>query len=195
MNDRPIIRCPWCLSDPDYTRYHDTEWGVPLYDEKKLFSLLILEGAQAGLSWLTILKRRSGYMTALDGLDPEKLACYTEQDIYRLLQDGRIIRNRRKLESAIQNARAFLAMKDQGINFSDWLWAWVEGTPIQNQWRSISEVPTFTPLSEIISRELKQRDFTFVGPTIMYAYMQSAGLVNDHLVDCFRYRKLTSGAS
>lgn len=168
---------------------------MPLYDEKKLFSLLILEGAQAGLSWLTILKRRSGYMTALDGLDPEKLACYTEQDIYRLLQDGRIIRNRRKLESAIQNARAFLAMKDQGINFSDWLWAWVEGTPIQNQWRSISEVPTFTPLSEIISRELKQRDFTFVGPTIMYAYMQSAGLVNDHLVDCFRYRKLTSGAS
>lgn len=191
MNDRPILRCPWCLLDPDYTRYHDTEWGVPLYDEKKLFSLLILEGAQAGLSWLTILKRRSGYMTAMDGLDPEKLAYYTEQDIYRLLQDGRIIRNRRKLESAIQNARAFLAMKDQGINFSDWLWAWVEGTPIQNQWRSISEVPAFTPLSEIISRKLKQRGFTFVGPTIMYAYMQSAGLVNDHLVDCFRHKELS----
>jgi len=194
MDDLYIYRCPWCLLDPDYQRYHDIEWGVPLYDDLKLFSLLVLEGAQAGLSWLTILKRRKGYMAAMDELNPEKLARYTERDIDRLMQDGRIIRNRRKLESAVTNARAFLAMKDRGINFADWLWAWVEGKQVTNHWNNLSEIPPVTPLSENISRELKRQGFTFVGPTIIYAYMQSAGLVNDHLVNCFRYKELTSGA-
>jgi DNA-3-methyladenine glycosylase I len=194
MDNLDTFRCPWCRSDPDYQHYHDTEWGVPLYDESKLFSLLVLEGAQAGLSWLTILKRRSGYMTAMDGLNPERLARYTEADMKRLMQDGRIIRNRRKLESAVNNARAFLAMKDRGINFADWLWTWVEGKPILHHWKSLSEVPPATPLSEAISRELKRQGFTFVGPTIIYAYLQSAGLVNDHLIDCFRYKELISRA-
>lgn len=194
MDTQALHRCPWCLGDPDYERYHDTEWGVPLRDDRKLFSLLVLEGAQAGLSWLTILKRCEGYLAAMDGLDPEKLARYTEADLNRLLRDGRIIRNRRKLESAVGNARALLAMEDRGINFAEWLWAWVENKPIINHWQSLAELPASTPLSETISRELKRLSFTFVGPTIIYAYMQSAGLVNDHLTGCYRHRELTSGA-
>lgn len=194
MDTQTFHRCPWCLGDPDYEHYHDTEWGVPLRDNRKLFSLLVLEGAQAGLSWLTILKRREGYLAAMDGLDPEKLARYTEADLNRLLRDGRIIRNRRKLESAVGNARALLAMEDRGINFAEWLWAWVENQPIINHWQSLAELPASTPLSETISRELKRLSFTFVGPTIIYAYMQSAGLVNDHMTDCHRHRELTSGA-
>jgi DNA-3-methyladenine glycosylase I len=185
-----LQRCPWCLSDIEYQQYHDLEWGVPLHDEQKLFTLLILEGAQAGLSWITILKRRKGYLDAMDNMDPEKLARYTDNDIARLMQDKRIIRNKRKLESVVTNARAFLTMKDRGISFSEWLWNWVGGQPVQNHWRSLDEIPAASPLSEAISRELKQQGFTFVGPTIIYAYMQSAGLVNDHLVHCYRHREL-----
>ncbi|AEJ20725.1 DNA-3-methyladenine glycosylase I [Gracilinema caldarium DSM 7334] len=192
MNDS-LQRCPWCLSDSEYQQYHDYEWGVPLHDEQKLFSLLILEGAQAGLSWITILKRRKGYLDAMDNLDPDKLARYNDSDITRLMLDSRIIQNRRKLESAVSNARAFLAMKERGISFSNWLWAWVEDRPIQNHWSSLSEVPAVTPLSDTISRELKRLGFTFVGPTIIYAYMQSAGLVNDHLVQCYRHYELLPG--
>jgi len=180
-------RCPWCLGDEDYRTYHDEEWGEPLRDSRKLFGLLVLEGAQAGLSWLTILKRRPGYLAAMDGLDPEKLARYTEADRERLAGDARIIRNRRKILSAVENAQAYLRLKDEGIDFSDWLWAWVDGKPIVNHWKSMAEVPAATPLAESISKELKRRGFSFVGPTIVYAYLQSAGLVNDHLSDCWRH--------
>lgn len=188
------FRCPWCLGDRDYQQYHDTEWGTPLRDNKALFSLLVLEGAQAGLSWITILKRRQGYLAAMDNLDPEKVARYTEADILKLMQDSRIIRNRRKIESAIANARAFLAMQEKGPGFSDWLWNWVDGQPIINHWETLSEIPAQTVLSEKISKALVQKGFSFVGPTIVYAYMQSAGLVNDHLTDCYRYKELTFGA-
>jgi len=181
------IRCPWCLTDPEYLRYHDREWGVPLKNSRKLFEFLILDGAQAGLSWLTILKRRDGYREAFDGFDPEKMAGYGERDINRLLKDSRIIRNRLKIRSAIGNARAYIKMEEAGEPFGKWLWNWVDGKPIVNHWKTLAEIPASTELSEKISRELKKRGFTFVGPTIIYAFIQAAGLVNDHLVDCFRY--------
>lgn len=182
-----MIRCPWCLGDNDYLRYHDEEWGVPLRENRRLFALLLLEGAQAGLSWLTVLKRRSGYLAAMDGLEAEKLARYTESDRSRLAADTRIIRNRRKILSAVENARAYLRMRERGIDFSVWLWDHVDGRPIVNQWKTMAEVPAVTPLAERISKELRAEGFSFVGPTIIYAYLQSAGLVNDHLADCFRH--------
>ena len=181
------IRCPWCLADADYTRYHDREWGVPLKNSRKLFEFLILDGAQAGLSWLTILKRREGYRQAFDDFDPEKMARYGEKDIERLLKDERIIRNRLKIRSAIDNAKAYCKMKDAGEDFGKWLWNWVGGKPIVNHWKTLAEIPASTELSERISRELKKKGFSFVGPTIIYAFMQAAGLVNDHLVDCYRW--------
>ena len=181
------IRCSWCLGDADYTHYHDKEWGLPLKNSPKLFEFLILDGAQAGLSWLTILKRREGYRLAFDGFDPEKMARYGEKDVARLLGDGRIIRNRLKIRSAIGNARAYCEMEDAGENFSKWLWNWVDGKPIVNHWKTLKEIPPSTELSERISRELKKKGFTFVGPTIIYAFMQAAGFVNDHLVDCYRW--------
>jgi DNA-3-methyladenine glycosylase I len=185
-----IGRCPWCLGDSDYQKYHDREWGKPLKNGQKLFELLILEGAQAGLSWLTILKRREGYRAAFEGMDPEKIARYGERDRRRLLGDGRIIRNRRKIASAVENARAYLSMEEEGPGFSKWLWNWVDGEPIVNHFKSMKEVPAVTELSEKISRDLKKRGFSFVGPTIIYSYLQSAGLVNDHLVSCFRHKEL-----
>ena len=184
------IRCPWCLGDPVYTLYHDKEWGNPLKNSKKLFEFLILDGAQAGLSWLTILKRREGYRLAFDGFDPEKIARYGEKDTMRLLSDTRIIRNKLKVHSAITNARAYCEMEEQGVGFSKWLWNWVDGKPIINHWKTLAEVPASTELSESISRELKKKGFTFVGPTIVYAFIQAAGLVNDHLVDCYRHAAL-----
>jgi DNA-3-methyladenine glycosylase I len=180
-------RCPWCLGDDDYTKYHDKEWGRPLKNDQKLFEFLILDGAQAGLSWLTILKRREGYRAAFEGLDPEKMARYGEGDITRLMGDSRIIRNRRKISSAIENARAYLAMMEGPKSFSKWLWNWVDGEPVINHFKTLGEIPASTALSENISRELKKKGFSFVGPTIIYAYLQAAGLVNDHLVDCFRH--------
>ena len=187
------IRCPWCLADPDYMRYHDREWGVPLKNSRKLFEFLILDGAQAGLSWLTILKRREGYRSAFDGFDPEKMTRYGEKDIARLLGDEGIIRNRLKIVSAINNARAYLKMEESGEKFGKWLWNWVDGEPIVNNWKTLKDIPASTELSEKISRELKKRGFTFVGPTIIYAFMQAAGLVNDHLVECYRYREVQAG--
>jgi DNA-3-methyladenine glycosylase I len=181
-----LIRCPWCLGDDDYIRYHDKEWGKPLKDNRKLFELLVLEGAQAGLSWLTILKRRSGYREVFDGMDPEKIARYTGKDIERCLKDIRIIRNRRKVVSAVENARAFCTMMDGPVSFSKWLWNWVDGEPIVHHYKTMKEIPAVTDLSDRVSKELKKAGFSFVGSTIVYSYLQSAGLVNDHLVDCFR---------
>lgn len=183
-------RCPWCLGDEDYRAYHDTEWGVPLKDSGKLFEFLILDGAQAGLSWLTILKRRDGYRAAFDGMDPRRMARYGEPDIARLMEDPRIIRNRRKIESAIGNAKAYCAMMDSGRSFSQWLWDWVDGEPLVNRFKTLAEVPASTALSERIAKELKRRGFSFAGPVIIYAFMQAAGLVNDHLVSCFRHSQL-----
>ena len=186
--DKGKIRCPWCLADPDYTRYHDREWGVPLKNSQKLFEFLVLDGAQAGLSWLTILKRREGYRLAFDGFDPEKIARYGAKDIARLMKDERIIRNKLKINSAIENAKAYCRMEEEGKNLSKWLWNWVDGKPIVNHWKTIAEIPSSTGLSENISRELKKKGFGFVGPTIIYAFLQAAGFVNDHLVDCFRWQ-------
>lgn len=199
MNTIEPHRCPWCGTDADYVRYHDEEWGVPLRDDKKLFPLLILEGAQAGLSWITILKRRDGYFRAFDGLDPERLARYEEADITRLMADPGIIRNRRKIESTISNAKAYLRLAEELSTeqnpFAAWLWTFVEGKPIVNRPKALSEVPAVTPLAETISKELKRKGFSFVGPTIIYAYMQSAGLVDDHLVSCFRKTKTPAGGA
>ena len=186
-----ICRCSWCLNNEDYIKYHDREWGKPLKNNKKLFEFLVLDGAQAGLSWLTILRRRNGYREAFDGFDPEKIARYSQKDIKRLLSDTRIIRNKLKISSAINNAKAYLNMKEKGQDFSKWIWNWVDGKPIVNQWKTLEQIPASTDLSEQISKELKKLGFTFVGPTIIYAFMQAAGLVNDHLVDCFRHSELS----
>jgi len=190
-----IIRCSWCLGDPEYTRYHDKEWGVPLKNSRKLFEFLVLDGAQAGLSWLTILKRRENYRLAFDGFDPEKMARYGEKDVERLLNDSGIIRNRLKIRSAIDNAKAYCRMEEAGESFGKWLWNWVDGKPVVNRRKTLAEIPASTELSEGISRELKKKGFSFVGPTIIYAFIQAAGLVNDHLVDCYRYEQLANKAS
>jgi DNA-3-methyladenine glycosylase I len=193
METDTLIRCPWCGTDPDYVRYHDEEWGFPLRDDRKLFPLLILEGAQAGLSWITILKRRDGYFRAFEGLFPERVARYGEADIVRLMSDPGIIRNRLKIKSAIGNARAYLKlaedMSPSANPLSEFLWSFVDGVPIVNHPRTLSEVPAVTPLAETISKELKRRGFNFVGPTIIYAHMQSSGMVDDHLESCFRKTK------
>lgn len=186
------LRCPWCEGDAIYTAYHDKEWGKPLKNNQKLFELLTLEGAQAGLSWITILKRREGYRDVFEGFDAEKIARYTAKDLNRLMADTRIIRNRRKIQSTIENARLYLEMMEGRQSFAKWLWNFVEGEPIVNHWHSMKEVPVTTALAEQISKELKKKGFSFVGPTIIYSYMQSAGLVNDHLVSCFRHRELTA---
>ncbi|MDR2803772.1 MAG: DNA-3-methyladenine glycosylase I [Treponema sp.] len=182
-----LIRCPWCAGDEKYTRYHDEEWGVPQHDSEKLFEALILDGAQAGLSWVTILKRRDDYREAFDNMKPEIIANYGEKDINRLLENDKIIRNRSKIEAAVKNARAYLAMKEQGHDFSAWLWDWVEGKPVVNHYKTMKEVPSSTPLSTQISKILVKRGFSYVGPTIIYAFMQASGIVNDHLVSCFRH--------
>ena len=181
-------RCDWSLGGSERLRdYHDEEWGVPVLDDRQLFAKLILDGAQAGLSWQTILHRQEGYLRAFHGLDPERMARYTARDEKRLLADPGIIRNRAKVRSAIGNARAFLALRGTEGSFSEWLWAFVDGEPVRNAWKRKSQVPAETPLSQAISKELKARGFTFVGPTIVYAYLQAVGVVNDHLVSCFRY--------
>jgi DNA-3-methyladenine glycosylase I len=180
-------RCPWCGTDPLYVAYHDEEWGVPLRDERRLFELLILEGAQAGLSWLTILRKREGYRRAFDGFDPERMAAYGDADIARLLADPGIVRNRAKVAAALDNARALLALWDNGGTLADTLWRHVDGEPRRNAFATMDQVPAATPESAAMSRELKRLGFRFVGPTICYALMQSAGLVDDHLTGCFRH--------
>lgn len=186
-------RCAWCGADPLYADYHDREWGVPLHDERALFEFLILEGAQAGLSWLTILKKREGYRRAFDDFHVEKIARYGEKDVARLLADPGIVRNRLKVESAITNAQATLLVRDEFGGLDAYFWRFVDGRPIQNSWQDISQVPASTPLSDTISKDLKKRGFKFVGTTIVYAHMQATGMVNDHTVDCFRHRQLSSG--
>ncbi len=180
-------RCEWCGDDPLYIAYHDEEWGVPLHDERKLFEMLILEGAQAGLSWITILRKRENYRRAFDNFEPETVAAYDEAKVAALLDDPGIVRNKLKVRAAITNAQAFLEVQEAFGAFDSYIWGFVEGQPIQNAWRSLSEIPAQTPQSEAMSQDLKKRGFKFVGPTICYAFMQATGLVNDHVVDCFRY--------
>jgi len=185
-----VLRCPWPGTDPLYVSYHDREWGVPLRDDRKLFGLLVLETAQAGLSWITILRRREGYRRAFEGFDPERVASYGPEKVSSLLCDPGIIRNRKKIESAVSNARAFLGIQEAYGSFSAYLWGFVDGKPIVNHWRDLSELPAKTDLSETISRDMKTRGFSFFGPVACYAFLQSAGLVNDHLVGCFRHREV-----
>lgn len=186
-------RCAWCGSDPLYVAYHDTEWGVPSRDERHLFEMLTLEGAQAGLSWITILKKREGYRRAFAGFDPEAIARFGESDRARLLADSGIVRNRLKIDSTIGNARALLELHQGGQSLSALLWDLVDGEPRHNAWETLSQVPASTPESDRISRELKRLGFRFVGSTICYALMQAVGMVNDHTLDCFRHREVGQG--
>lgn len=183
-------RCGWCGNDSDYIAYHDREWGAPIHDERLLFEFLILEGAQAGLSWITILKRREGYRRAFAGFDPVKVAGFDEMIQAELLADSGIIRNRLKIAAAIGNAQAFLKVQEEFGSFDTYLWRFVAGTPIINSWDDLRQVPPSTPLSDAISRDLKKRGFKFVGSTIVYAFMQAVGMVNDHLTGCFRWQEL-----
>lgn len=194
LSDDRRPRCFWVSSEPLYLAYHDEEWGVPVRDDRKLFEMLILEGAQAGLSWITILRRRDGYRRAFDGFDPEKIAAYGPEKIATLLADEGIIRNRAKIDAAITNAHAALRLRDEAGGLSDFLWTFIGGAPLQNHRRERSDVPAETVESKALSKELKKRGFRFVGPTICYAFMQAVGLVNDHQVSCFRHRELGGAA-
>jgi DNA-3-methyladenine glycosylase I len=197
----PRSRCGWVTEDPLYLVYHDEEWGVPVHDDRKLFEMLVLEGAQAGLSWLTILRRREGYRRAFEGFDPERIAHYDPPHVAALLQDPGIVRNRQKVEAAILNAGAFLEVQREFGSFDRFAWGFVGGRPRQNRWTSLAEVPPETAESRAMSNELRRRGFAFVGPTICYAFMQAVGMVNDHVVGCFRHaavarlaRRRASGA-
>ncbi len=184
------IRCGWAGTDPLYVAYHDTEWGVPMHDPHRLFELLCLESAQAGLAWITILRRREGYRAAFDGFDPQRMAAYTDADRARLMADTRIVRNTSKVNAFIANAGAFLAIED----FGELVWSFVVGRTVVNRWNVLEDVPAMTDASRAMSRSLRAHGFSFVGPTICYAFMQSAGLVNDHVVDCFRHGSISSAA-
>ncbi len=184
------IRCQWCGSDPLYVAYHDDEWGVPVHEDQRLFEMLILEGAQAGLNWRTILNKRGGYREAFHGFDVEKIASYSHRDIDRLLANPGIVRNRLKIESTIKSARGVLKMQEEFGSLDAYLWRFVDGVPRQNAWTSMAEVPAKTEQSEAMSKDLKKRGFNFVGPTICYAFMQAVGMVNDHTTDCYRYAEL-----
>jgi DNA-3-methyladenine glycosylase I len=187
VHDAPAIRCPWPGTDPRYVTYHDTEWGVPVYDDGRIFEFLLLEGAQAGLSWSTILRKREHYRAAFAGFDPEAVARFDSHDVERLLADPGIVRNRRKVEAAVSNARFFLAVRDEFGGFARYIWQFTNGHPIQNAWDSLAEIPVTSPEARSMSADLMKRGFRFVGPTIMYAHMQATGMVNDHLVSCFRH--------
>jgi DNA-3-methyladenine glycosylase I len=182
-----ITRCKWAGSDPLYVKYHDEEWGVPVREDRKLFELLILEGAQAGLSWITVLRKRENYRAALAGFNPERIANFSDREIERLMTNDGIVRNRLKIQSTITNARAFLKVQAEFGGFSDYIWRFVDGQPIQNHWASGAEVPARTTESDAMSKDLQQRGFKFVGSTICYAFMQATGMVNDHTTDCFRH--------
>jgi DNA-3-methyladenine glycosylase I len=188
-----VQRCEWAGSDPLYLEYHDREWGVPVRDDRTIFEFLVLEGAQAGLSWLTILRKREHYRRAFAGFDPVKVAAYNDAKIEALLADPGIVRNRLKVRSAVTNARAFLEVQREFGTFADYIWGFVGGTPKINRWRSIREIPARTPESDALSKDLIRRGFSFVGSTIVYAHMQATGLVNDHTADCFRWRELGGG--
>lgn len=184
-------RCRWVADDELYRKYHDEEWGVPAHDDGKLFELLILEGVQAGLSWLTVLRKRENYRRAFDGFDAEKIAAYDSKKVERLMEDKGIIRNRLKIKAAIENARAFLKVREEWGTFDAYLWQFIGGKPKQNFWRTLEEVPSKTAESEAMSKDLARRGFKFVGSTICYAFMQAVGMVNDHTTDCFRYAELS----
>ena len=186
---RARTRCGWVNDDPLYVAYHDEEWGVPVRDDRRLFEMLVLDGAQAGLSWYTILKKREAYRRAFDGFDPERVARYGEKKIASLLEDTGIVRNRLKVQAAIGNARAWLDLRESGVGFSDFLWEFTGSVTIVNAWRRIEDVPATTPASEAMSKALRRRGFRFAGPTICYAFMQAAGMVNDHLTSCFRWKE------
>lgn len=183
-------RCPWCGTDPLYVHYHDNEWGVPLRDEERMFEFLILETFQAGLSWLTILKRRDGFREAFDQFKAEKIASYSQVDVDRLMLDERIIRNKQKILAAIKNAQLVMQMREQGGGLSKFLWGYVNNTPITNRWVSMKQVPARTALSDAISADMKKLGFSFVGSTVIYAHLQAAGLINDHLTSCHRYHEV-----
>ena len=185
------VRCPWPGMDPLYVRYHDEEWGVPVHDDRKLFEFLTLEGAQAGLSWITILRKRAAYALAFENFDAGRVASYGDAEVERLLGDPGIVRNRAKIRSAIGNARAFLRVREEFGSFDAYMWRFVDGEPVVNAWTDLSQLPASTPLSETMSKDLKKRGFSFIGPTVCYAHMQAVGMVNDHLVTCFRYEELT----
>jgi DNA-3-methyladenine glycosylase I len=189
MSDRK--RCAWPGEDPFYQAYHDEEWGVPEYDDRALYEKLILDGFQAGLSWITILRKRDNFRRAFDGFQPEKIARYTPAKIEKLLKDEGIIRHRGKIEGAIKNARGYLEiMEKEPGGFSGYIWKFVDGKPLQNKWDAIKKVPAATPMSEALSKDLKKRGFTFCGPTIVYAFAQAVGMVNDHVVDCYRHKEV-----
>ena len=185
-------KCDWCLGDPLYENYHDTEWGVPVYDDQKLFEFLTLEGFQAGLSWITILRKRKNFSAAFDGFDYNKVARYSKQKKIELLNDKGIIRNRLKIDAAVSNAQAYIGIQKRYGSFSQFIWGFTAGKPLVNTFKSLDKVPPFTPLAEKISKVLKNEGFKFVGPTIIYSHMQATGMVNDHLVDCFRHREIES---
>ena len=181
------LRCDWCIGDPLYEQYHDEEWGVPVYDDNKLFEFLILETFQAGLSWITVLRKRENFRAAFDHFNYKKIAKYNQDKIDSLLENAGIIRNRLKIKATISNAQAFIAIQKEFGTFSKYIWKFTEGKPIKNTFKSMSEIPANTKLSDIISKDLKKRGFKFVGTTVIYAHMQATGMVNDHKVDCFRY--------
>lgn len=186
-SNRAVSRCAWCGTDPLYVAYHDTEWGVPLHDDRALFEFLLLEGAQAGLSWITILRKRDSYRLVFDDFDPERVAAYDERKLASLLANPGIVRNRLKIASAVTNARAWLDLREEFGSVDDWLWKFVDGQPRQNRWRSMSQVPASTSESDALSKALAKRGFKFVGSTICYAFMQAVGMVNDHTTNCFRH--------
>ena len=185
-----LVRCAWCGDDPLYVGYHDREWGVPSRDDRHLFEMLLLEGAQAGLAWITILRKREGYRRAFHDFDPERVARLTGCDQARLREDPDIVRNRLKIASAVRNARAWLTLVEERGSFADYLWDFVDGRPVRNRFASLDEIPASTPLSDRISKDLKRRGFNFVGSTIVYAYLQSVGVVNDHVAGCFRHGEI-----
>jgi len=186
------LRCEWCGNEPIYVEYHDTEWGVPVHDDRKLFEMLILEGAQAGLNWLTILQKRENYRKAFDKFDAKKIAKYDQAKVAKLLADAGIVRNRLKIAATIQNARAFLAVQKEFGSFDRYIWQFVGGKPKINHWKNLKELPPKTAESEAMSKDLKKRGFSFVGSTICYAFMQAVGMVNDHVARCFRKKSLKS---
>lgn len=183
-------RCPWCGSDPLYVAYHDTEWGVPERDDRALYEKLVLDGFQAGLSWITILRKRDNFRRAFDGFEPAKIARYDKRKVAALMKDAGIVRNRMKVEGAVDSARAWLELMEKGPGFSAYLWDFVDGEPVVNRFRTLKQIPAETDVSRRISKDLKARGFKFCGPTIVYAFMQAVGMVNDHLVSCHRYAKL-----
>ncbi len=182
-----LVRCGWCGNDPLYIKYHDSEWGVPVNDDRSLFEFLVLEGAQAGLSWITVLRKRENYRIAFDNFEVVKVAVYNEERINQLLNNPGIIRNRRKIEATVLNARAFLKVQEEFGSFAKYLWSFVDYRPIRNQWETLKDVPAQTAESQALSRDLQKRGFKFVGPTICYSLMQAVGMVNDHTVDCFKH--------